>query len=80
MSNYFIYRISQGSANLIKKLEKVDRFDSYRDAKKRVRELRAAQESADQSIFKIIFAASELEAEEILMEKRDAPIVEEWEK
>jgi hypothetical protein len=29
---------------------------------------------------KVIFAASELEAEELLMEKREAPILREWEK
>ena len=80
MANYFIYRVSQGSSNLIKQLEKSDRFEGYRDAKNRVRHLRMDQPGDDKSLYKIIFAESELDAEEKLQEKREAPVVEEWEK
>jgi hypothetical protein len=80
MSKYFIFRISQGPAGLVKKLVKIDQHDSYRDAKSQVRVLRTEQSSDDNSLFKIIFADSELDAEQRLQEKRDAPIVKEWEK
>ena len=80
MPKYFIFKISQGPAGLIKKLEKINQHDSYREAKNEVRTLRTEQLSGDASQFKIIFADSELDAEQKLQEKRDAPIVKEWEK
>ncbi len=80
MAYYFIYRVSDGSAGLIKQLNKIDRFASYQDAKKSVKTLRAEQQQDDRSTYKIIFAESELDAEEKLQEKREAPIIQEWEK
>lgn len=80
MPYYFIFRITQGSPSMIKQLEKIDRFDSYRDAKNRVRVLRNEQQASDSALYKIIFAESELDAEEKLQEKREAPIIQEWEK
>ena len=80
MPSYFIYRISQGATNLVRQLEKVDRFDSYRDAKTTVKTLRSEQGLDDPSQYKIIFAESALDAEEKLQEKREAPIIQEWEK
>lgn len=80
MPKYFIFKISQGPAGMIKKLEKINQHDSYREAKNQVRSLRSAQIATDNAMFKIIFADSELDAEQKLQEKRDAPIVQEWEK
>lgn len=65
---------------MIKKLEKIDRFESYKEAKNKVKALRNEQAAADAALYKIIFADSELDAEQKLQEKREAPIIMEWEK
>ncbi|MDJ0882089.1 MAG: hypothetical protein QNJ56_10615 [Gammaproteobacteria bacterium] len=78
--NYFIYKITQMPGNMVKQLEKIDRFESYKEAKKKVKQLRNDQPSEALSLYKIIFAESELAAEEQLQEKREAPIIQEWEK
>ena len=80
MSQYFVYKIGQGPSDLVKSLSKVDQFERYKDAKQRVKQLRLEQPSGEAVLYKIIFAESELQAEELLQEKREAPIVEEWEK
>ena len=80
MPHYYIFRISQGSAKIIKQLEKIDRFNSYKDAKNKVKALRNEQPATDSALYKIIFADSELDAEQKLQEKREAPIIQEWEK
>ncbi len=80
MSQYFVYKIGQGPTDLVKSLNKIDQFDSYKDAKQRVKGLRQEQGADEAALYKIIFAESELQAEELLHEKREAPIVQEWEK
>ncbi len=79
MSFYFIYKITQGPTEVIKNLQKIDRFDSYKEAKQQVKSLRLAQ-NEENVLYKIIFADNELPAEEMLQEKREKPVVEEWEK
>lgn len=80
MPYYFIYKITQGSSEIVKNLEKIDRYDNFKSAKQQAKQLRIEQASDDKSIYKIIFAESELQAEEMLMEKREAPVMLEWEK
>lgn len=80
MAYYFIYRIPDSGNALVRQLEKIDRFDNYREAKQRIRELRNEQPPGSGVTFKIMFAENELQAEERLQEKREAPIVQEWEK
>ena len=80
MPFYFIYRITPGPSEMIKQLEKVERFDSYKEAKNKVKELRNEISSDSPVLYKIIFAENELQAEETLQEKREQPVVEEWEK
>jgi len=65
---------------MVKQLEKIDRFDSYKDAKKQVKSLRESQPAEALYLYKIMFAENELEAEEKLQEKREEQIVKEWEK
>ena len=79
MSFYFIYKITQGPTAMVKTLEKIDRFDSYKEAKAQVKSLRL-EPNPDGGLFKIIFAENELAAEEMLQEKREKPVVQEWEK
>jgi hypothetical protein len=77
---YYIYRITPGPTNLTKTLEKLEQHDSFREAKQRARTLRADMDEADNTVIKVMFADTELAAEEALMEKREQPILREWEK
>lgn len=77
---YFIYKINAGPTALIKNLEKLAEHENYKAAKAQARDLRAAQAADDTGTYKVIFANNVLEAEEQLMEQRDAPILREWEK
>lgn len=80
MSFYFIYKINSAPTDLVKNLEKTHRFDSYKEAKNQIKALRNEPSKTDTSTYKIIFADSELDAEEKLQAKREAPILKEWEK
>ncbi len=75
---YFVYHITSVST-VVKNLKKIESFDKYKDARTLVRKLRAEQEDA-KITFQVIFAENEFDAEEKLQEKREAPILEEWEK
>ncbi|MGD8843627.1 MAG: hypothetical protein PVJ83_09150 [Gammaproteobacteria bacterium] len=77
---YYIYRITPGPTNLTKSLEKLEQHDSFKEAKQRARALRADMDEADNASIKVMFADTELSAEEQLMEKREQPILREWEK
>ncbi len=77
---YYVYKILPGPTRLVSTLEKLEQFDSFKDAKKHARDLRAELSGNDKVQIKVTFAETELEAEEQLMEKREAPILREWEK
>ncbi|MCP3690271.1 MAG: hypothetical protein GY784_17855 [Gammaproteobacteria bacterium] len=76
---YYIYRIEQ-STTIIKKLSLITEYEHYKDAKIAIRNLRARQKKVEDHQWKMVFADTELEAEELLQEKRDAPVLMEWEK
>ncbi|MDH5393263.1 MAG: hypothetical protein OEY11_08775 [Gammaproteobacteria bacterium] len=76
---YFVYKITDGATNFIKNLEKLNEFETYKDAKLNCREARKNMAEPGVNI-KVIFADNTLHAEELLMEKRDQPILQEWEK
>lgn len=77
---YYLYKISTGVTALVKKLEIVDEYTAYADAKKRARALRTGAQLEPGTTVKIVFAESRLKAEELLQEKREKPILKEWEK
>jgi len=77
---YFVYRINEAGGGLVKNLELLETFDKFRDAKLHAKEQRMQQDAGDTSIIKVMFADNQLAAEELLMEKREKPIVMEWEK
>jgi len=77
---YFVYKIVPAVTNLIKNLEVLQDFEAYKEAKTFVKDERIKLAAEDKTTYKIIFADNALHAEEQLMEKRDAPIVKEWEK
>ncbi len=77
---YFVYKIKPAVSQLVKNLEMLEEFEAYKEAKNFVKERRNNLSNEDETVYKIIFADNALQAEEQLMEKRDAPIVREWEK
>ena len=77
---YYIYKIIAGPTELLKTLEKIERYDSFKEAREHARRLRAGMTDNDNYSIKVMFADSELEAEEKLMVKREQPILREWEK
>jgi len=65
---------------LVKNLELLDEFDSFKEAKSCARGLRAKLDGDTGVIIKIMFADNQLLAEELLMEHREKPVVMEHEK
>jgi hypothetical protein len=78
---YFIYRMtSQEGMSLVKNLELIKEFDSFKEAKKFARETRAVLPDDSAEIIKVMFAENQLQAEEQLLEHREKPILMEHEK
>ena len=65
---------------MLKQLELLTEFDSFKQAKNFAKTQRAEQKQDDEAVIKVMFADNLLSAEEQLMEKRDQPIVMEHEK
>lgn len=77
---YYVYKINQGVSSVVKNVEYIDEFEAFKDAKNLARSKRQELESDDPTNYKVIFAANQLAAEEMLSEHREAPILREWEK
>ncbi|HFQ13716.1 MAG TPA: hypothetical protein ENK40_02855 [Gammaproteobacteria bacterium] len=77
---YFVYKIEPAVSELVKSLEKLAEYEAYKEARDFVRNERSKLSGEDRTTYKIIFADNALQAEEQLMEKREAPILREWEK
>ena len=80
MAAYYVYKISPTIANLIKPMELLNEFESYKEARNFAREQRQNPEYEATDTFKVIFADNPLDAEEKLSEVREQPILKEWEK
>jgi hypothetical protein len=65
---YFIYRITEFP---IRRLEKIEQHDAYRDASARAKQLRAELAEDAPSMVKMIHAESELQAEDLLNQLRE---------
>lgn len=78
---YYIYRMSSPEGmDLVKNLELINEFDSFKEARAYAREQRTKLEGEEKVIIKIMFAGNQLLAEEQLLEHRDKPIMMEHEK
>lgn len=77
---YYVFKITPGPGELIKNLELLEEFEAYKEAKSLVKTRRAELGAETDATLKVMFAASQLEAEERLQEHREAPILREWEK
>jgi len=66
--------------NLVKNLELLADYESFREAKNFAKTKRAELNKDDASIIKVMFADNQLLAEEQLMAYREKPVVMEHEK
>ena len=66
---YYIYRVTEFP---IRKLEKLEQHDIYRTASARARQIRAEMVEGSSALVKMIHAESELEAEDLLNQVREA--------
>ncbi len=78
---YYVFKMTtpEGMA-LVKNLELLGDFESFRDAKNFAKEQRAALDKDDASLVKVMFADNQLLAEEQLLAYREKPVVMEHEK
>jgi len=77
---YYLYKISSSdSIDLVKQLELLEVYDAFRPAKHEAKRLRT-ELPLEAGSYKVMFAQSQLEAEEKLLEKRDKPILMEYER
>lgn len=77
---YYLFKISATApTDLVKKLELLDQFEQFREAKNVAKHLRQ-ENGSDEAVFKVVFADSQLQAEELLMEKRERPVLMEYER
>ena len=77
---YYVFRIKEGPTAIVKNLELLNEFESYKEAKTYAREQRSSLPTEDSPLIKVMFADNRLQAEEQLMETREQPILREWEK
>ncbi|MGV6810123.1 MAG: hypothetical protein ACWA5U_09635 [bacterium] len=76
---YYVYKITQPTP-VMKNMEMLEQFDVYKDARNHARHLRSDMPANSGIQIKVMFASNQLEAEEQLQEKREQPILMEWEK
>jgi hypothetical protein len=65
---YYLYRIGPFG-----QLHKLDEFENFKSASARAKALRAAADAPRHSRIKVMFAANEALAEELLCQVREAP-------
>jgi len=65
---YFIYKITEFP---IRQLQKLEQHDAYRDASNRAKQLRSELSSGSPSVIKVMFAETELHAEDLLNQVRE---------
>ena len=78
---YYVFKMSspEGMA-LVKNLELITDFETFREAKNFAKEQRSALDKDDTAVVKVMFADNQLMAEEQLLAYREKPIVMEHEK
>ena len=77
---YFLFKITQpDELKLVKQLDLIETFDAFRDAKTAAKRLRVEADGED-CVYKVMFAENQLSAEEQLLEKREKPVLMEYER
>ena len=78
---YYVFKMSSPEGmELVKNLELISYFESFREAKNFAKTKRSEIAETDNSIVKVMFAENQLLAEEQLLVYREKPIVMEHEK
>ncbi len=78
---YYVFKMtSPEGMELVKNLELLSKFESFREAKNHAKEQRVVLGVADASMVKVMFADNQLLAEEQLLAYREPVIVMEHEK
>ena len=75
--SYFVFKYQN---NKFRSVDHIDTFESFKEAKLLVKELRQKNSPSNPDAYKIVFAEDMLEAEMLILDKREAPILREWEK
>jgi hypothetical protein len=65
---YYIYRVTEFP---IRKVEKLEQYDVYREASARVKQMRKEMTEGSPALLKMIHAESELHAEDLLNQVRE---------
>lgn len=76
---YFIFKV-QKEGGETRDLEYVGCLDRFKEAKAEVRTMRAGLPAGSDCMVRMVFAGDRAEAEARLRERREAPILREWEK
>lgn len=66
---YYIYKVFEAP---LRRLEKIEAHDAFKDASARAKELRRALALSEGCAVKTIFADNELQAEDVLSQLREA--------
>jgi len=78
---YYVFKMSSPEGmELVKNLELMGDYESFREAKNYAKEQRSSLDKDDASVVKVMFADNQLLAEEQLLAYREKPIVMEHEK
>jgi hypothetical protein len=78
---YYVFKMtSPEGMDLVKNLELLGDYESFRDAKNFAKSERALLDEGDRAIIKVMYAENQLLAEEQLLAYREKPIVMEHEK
>lgn len=78
---YYVFKMSSPEGmELVKNLELIGDYESFREAKNFAKEQRAQIDENDDSQIKVMFAENQLLAEEQLLAYREKPVVMEHEK
>ena len=78
---YYVFKMSSPEGmELVKNLELISDYESFREAKNFAKEQRAQLDKDDTGVIKVMFAENQLLAEEQLLAYREKPIVMEHEK
>ncbi len=77
--HYYVFKITEPTP-IVKNCKFLDKFEIFKEAKSYARDLRAELPLNGTVKIKMIHAANQLQAEELLQEKREKTITMEWEK
>lgn len=76
---YFVFQV-EGANPESRVINFLQVCENYRDARTLAREERAKQPDAGPETVRVVFAESQELAEGLLRQRREAPILQEWEK